>query len=184
MSVKDLKALSIMEKTTRKVSNHYVTTVVFDCAAKFKGFSINDKLLQGPDLNNNLTGVLLHFRQESVAFAADIRSMLHQVLVDVGDRDTLHFFWWLDNDWNKPPIDYRMNVLLFGSTCSPRCAAFALRQTTRDNITGAREDVLQTVTNKRQSGRINGCGTFAKYACLKIICKLINFFSLLKDVDI
>ena len=51
--------------------------VVFDCAAKFKDLFINDKLLQGPDLNNNLTGVLLLLlnRQESVAFAADIHSM-------------------------------------------------------------------------------------------------------------
>ena len=45
--------------------------VVFDCPAKFKGLSINEKLLQGPDLNNNLTGVL-HFRQKSEAFAANI----------------------------------------------------------------------------------------------------------------
>ena len=73
--------------------------------------------------------------------------MFHQVLVDEGDRDTLRFLWWQNDDWNKPPIDYRMKVLLFESTCSPSCAAFALQQTARDNITRASEDVQQTVMN-------------------------------------
>lgn len=37
--------------------------VVFDCAANFLGVSLNDMLLQGPDLNNNLIGVLMRFRK-------------------------------------------------------------------------------------------------------------------------
>ena len=36
--------------------------VVFDCAARFGNTSLNDQLLQGPDLTNNLTGVCLRFR--------------------------------------------------------------------------------------------------------------------------
>ena len=37
--------------------------VVFDCAAVHEGESLNKDLLQGPDLTNNLTGVLCRFRQ-------------------------------------------------------------------------------------------------------------------------
>lgn len=37
--------------------------VVFDCAANFLAVSLNDMLLQGPDLNNNLIGVLMRFRK-------------------------------------------------------------------------------------------------------------------------
>lgn len=41
--------------------------VVFDCASSFKGTSLNNELLQGPDLANKLIGVLLRFRQENIA---------------------------------------------------------------------------------------------------------------------
>ena len=38
--------------------------VVFDCSALCHGQSLNQQLLQGPDLTNNLTGVLCRFRKE------------------------------------------------------------------------------------------------------------------------
>jgi len=46
--------------------------VVFDCAAEYENDSLNKHLLQGPDLTNNLVGVLCRFRQEGVAFMCDI----------------------------------------------------------------------------------------------------------------
>ena len=49
--------------------------VVFYCAAKFKGTSLNDKLLCGPDFNNNLVGVLIRFREQPIAIVSDIREM-------------------------------------------------------------------------------------------------------------
>ena len=47
--------------------------VVFDCSAEYKGETLNKHLLQGPDLTNKLVGVLSRFRQETVAFMADIQ---------------------------------------------------------------------------------------------------------------
>ena len=55
--------------------------VVFDYSAKFNGVSINDSLLQGPDLTNSFVGVLLRFKREEVAIQADIKSMFYQVRI-------------------------------------------------------------------------------------------------------
>jgi hypothetical protein len=44
--------------------------VVFDCSRKCRGVSLNDVLLQGPDLMNRLVRVLLRFRESPVAVDA------------------------------------------------------------------------------------------------------------------
>ena len=46
--------------------------VVFDCAAKCRGVSLNSNVLQGPNLTNSLIGVLCRFRQEHVALVKDV----------------------------------------------------------------------------------------------------------------
>ena len=51
--------------------------VVFDCSAQHDGVSLNDYLLQGPDLMDTLLGILCRFRQENVAIMTDINSMFH-----------------------------------------------------------------------------------------------------------
>ena len=107
--------------------------VVFDCAAQYKGESLNKHLLQGPDLTNSLVGVLQRFRQEPVAFTCDIEGMFHQVRVNKEDRDLLRFLWWENGDTTKEPKEYCMTVHLFGATSSPGCANFALKKTARDN---------------------------------------------------
>lgn len=44
--------------------------------------SLNKKLLQGPDQQNQLVGVLSRFRQETAGMVTDIRGMFHQALVE------------------------------------------------------------------------------------------------------
>ncbi|XP_066935299.1 uncharacterized protein [Clytia hemisphaerica] len=107
--------------------------VVFDCTAKYQGYCLNQELIQGPDLTNQLIGVLLRFRQYPVAVMADIESMFYQVRVPEEFHDNLRFIWWPDGDLSKEPVDYQMCVHLFGATSSPSCANYALRQTADAN---------------------------------------------------
>lgn len=119
--------------------------VVFDCAAKYHGTSLNQQLLQGPDLTNPLVGVLIRFRQEPIAMAADIEAMFHQVYVDPEDRDTLRFLWWPNGDLSKEPEEYRMVKHLFGATSSPSCANFSLKKTASINSGEFDHDTVKTV---------------------------------------
>ena len=107
--------------------------VVFDCAAKHNGVSLNSKLLQGPDLMNSLFGVLLRFREEDIALMADIESMFYQVAVPKEDRDFLRFLWWSYGDLDGELKEYRMTVHLFGAVSSASCANAALRQIAFEN---------------------------------------------------
>lgn len=94
-----------------------------------QGTSLNEELLQGPHLTSTLLGVLLRFRQESVAVMGDIQSMFHQVKVPKDDRDFLRFLWWPERNLTKEVSEFRMTVHLFGAVSSPSCASFALRKT-------------------------------------------------------
>ena len=119
--------------------------VVFDCAATYRGKSLNDNVLQGPDFTNSLVGVLLRFRQESVALMADVESMFHQVRVHPKDVDALRFLWFPHGDLSKDPEEYQMLVHLFGGVWSPCCANHALRKTAVDNADRYGLEVTETV---------------------------------------
>ena len=60
---------------------------VTNAASKYKGTSLNDALLTGPDLFCNLHGLLLRFRQYSVAITADIEAMFMQFGIQPQDQD-------------------------------------------------------------------------------------------------
>ena len=106
--------------------------IVFDCSAEYKGQSLNHHLLSGPDLTNNLVGVLCRFRQQPVAFTCDIEGMFHQVRVILEHRDFLRFLWWKNGAIDLEPVEYRMTVHLFGAMSSPGCANFALKKAADD----------------------------------------------------
>ena len=121
------------------------TRIVFDCSAKCKDISLNDALLQGPDLTNTLVGVLLRFRQEPVAFMADVEAMFHQVRVKPEQCDLLRFLWWPGGNLAEKPQVYRMKVHLFGTVSSPSECNFALRKTADDNQIDFDEDAVSVV---------------------------------------
>ena len=106
--------------------------VVFDCSATYQGESINNHLLQGPDLTNQLVGVLCRFRTEPTAFMCDVEAMFHQFRVFETHRNFLQFLWWEDGDITKRPVEYRMTVHLFGAGSSPGCANYGLKKIADD----------------------------------------------------
>ena len=117
------------------ISHHGVThpakpgkvRVVFNCREEFGGTSLNKQLIAGPDVTNQLVGVLTRFREEHIAYMADIEAMFHQVRVPENQRSLLKFLWWEHGDPRMEVEKFEMNVHLFGGKSSPRCRNYDLK---------------------------------------------------------
>ena len=93
--------------------------------------SLNDKLVAGTDLLENLIGIMFRFRRSSIAMTADIEAVFLQVKGPSAECKVLRFFW---RDDSTKPVDvneYTRHV--FGANSSPTSANYALQQTGRDN---------------------------------------------------
>lgn len=101
---------------------------VMDSSANCRGTVLNEFWAKGPDLINNLLGVLLRFREGFVAITGDIRKMYHAVKISGVDQHT-HRFLWRDMDMNSAPSIYVMTSVSFGDKPAGNMAIMALRKT-------------------------------------------------------
>ena len=116
--------------------------------------SLNDQLLQGPEMTNKLVGVLSRFRQDPVAFTADIEVMFCQVMVSPAHRDFLRFLWWRDGDYDEVIEEYQTLAHPFGATSSPSCARLCLRKTAEEFES---EFDLATIETIRRNFYVDDC---------------------------
>ena len=96
--------------------------VVYDCSCRQSKThpSLNDCLLTGPPIANDLTGILLRFRCHKYGFTADIEKAFLHVSLNEEDRDATRFFWLSDPDDPTSAFHvYRFKVILFGASSSP-----------------------------------------------------------------
>ena len=102
--------------------------IVFNSSANFRGHNMNEYLAKGPDMLNDLAGVLIRFRENYVAIAGDISKMFHSINTTVRDQ-MLHLFLWRNLDLGRTPDTYAIQVVNFGDRPSGAIALAALRQT-------------------------------------------------------
>ena len=125
--------------------------VVFDASAKSgNGKSLNDCLLAGPALQQNIAAVELRFRTRKVALVGDCQKMFLQIGVEVQDRDYLRFLWKDPMDTQAEPKVYRFTTLAFGTTDAPFLAISSLQRLVKDkmadpNITEVEKLVCSTI---------------------------------------
>ena len=100
--------------------------VVFDCAARSNGVSLNDMLKGGPNLRNSLVGVLCRFREGPIAFTCDVEAMYHRVHVPESDSELLRFLWFRDDDLDGEAEVWKMRSHVFGAVSSSSVASLAL----------------------------------------------------------
>ena len=104
-------------------------------------------MLSGPDLTNQLVGVLLRFRVGPVAFIADIQAMFFQLKVPEKQRSFLRFVWWNEGNLDSEITDHEMCVHLFGAVSSLSSSNYALRKAAVENSSCYRNDAAAAIMN-------------------------------------
>ena len=102
--------------------------IVFNASAKYMGQCINDWWAKGPDVINNLCGILFRFRQDHVASVGDVTKMYHAVKLEDFEQHT-HRFVWRDMDTMRGPDHFALTSITFGDRCSAAIATLAMRKT-------------------------------------------------------
>ena len=95
-----------MDKSTKK------GWIVFDCATKCDGTSLNDMIHVGPKLQQDRFIVLIHFRRDPVGVPCNIKEMNLQIEIEEQDRSHLRLFWRdLDPNWEPDIFEFSHVVL-------------------------------------------------------------------------
>ncbi|XP_063616099.1 uncharacterized protein LOC134789421 [Cydia splendana] len=105
--------------------------VVFHAScAGTNGVTLNDALLVGPTLQEDLRDILLRWRTHKIAYVADIIKMYRQIEVNDADTNYQRIVW--RSDAQKPVEDYKLLTVTFGTSCAPYLAIKTLRQVAID----------------------------------------------------
>lgn len=103
------------------VIRNSVTTkcrVVFDASAKSEsGASLNDLILVGPTLQEDLFSILLRLRLRKIVLIADIKQMYRCILIDKEER-RFQKILWRDNPTDTIKI-YDLNTVTYGTASAP-----------------------------------------------------------------
>ncbi|XP_066920798.1 uncharacterized protein [Clytia hemisphaerica] len=142
------KYLKSNKSTVRKPNKPGKIRIVWDASARFKGTSLNDQLLKGPDLLNSLVTVLSKFRRGKIAVMSDVEKMFHQVLVPEEDTDSLRFLWRKNEEEIS---EFKILVHPFGKKDSPCCANWALKGCANKIQDVPEGEVLKSLTSDERA---------------------------------
>jgi hypothetical protein len=118
------------------IKEHSISTktrVVFDASAQTtNGISLNDQLMIGPTLQEDLFSILTRFRTYQYVLSSDIAKMFRQILMQESHRDYQRILW--RDDQSKPLEMYRLKTVTYGTACAPFLAVRSLQQLAHENI--------------------------------------------------
>ncbi|XP_055522862.1 uncharacterized protein LOC129717042 [Wyeomyia smithii] len=108
--------------------------VVFDGSAKStSGVSLNEALLTGPVVQDDLLSIVLQFRKFPVALVADIEKMYRQVLIHPEDTPYQRILWRFNE--SDPIQTYELLTVTYGLAPSSFLATRTLQQLADDEGT-------------------------------------------------
>ncbi|XP_062714302.1 uncharacterized protein LOC134291052 [Aedes albopictus] len=105
--------------------------VVFDASCKTAtGVSLNDVLLVGPVVQEDLRAIILRCRTKQIMLVSDVEKMFRQIIVRPEDRPLQCILWR-----NSPSEDvhtFELNTVTYGTKPAPFLATRTLRQLALD----------------------------------------------------
>ncbi|XP_011884105.1 PREDICTED: uncharacterized protein LOC105571249 [Vollenhovia emeryi] len=105
--------------------------VVFNASSvTSNGTSLNDHLIAGPKLQNEITAVILRWRQYQYVYSADIAKMYRQIRLDHRDINYQRILW--QPSTRELPTDYQLLTVTYGMSCAPFLALRVLKQLVQD----------------------------------------------------
>lgn len=105
--------------------------IVFNSSASYAGHTLNDYWYKGPDLLNNLFGVVIQFRENPVAICGDIAKMYHMIAIPEDDQHVHSWFLRRSFEVNRQTDTYVKTVLTFGDRPAPTMAITTMRKTAK-----------------------------------------------------
>ena len=141
----------------RKESSTTPIRIVYDCSCKqsCSSPSLNDCLYAGPPFLNNLSAILVRFRQHPFGLLADIEKAFLHVFLDETDRDYMRFLWLSDpSNASSSFVTYQFKVVLFGATSSPFMLSATLKFHLTQNVSATSKDLLH---NLYVDNLVSGC---------------------------
>lgn len=110
-------------------SNTTPVRMVFNSSQVYQGVSLNSALAKGPDAYlNNLLGLLLRWREESIALVGDIRKMFNAVHINILEQHC-HRFLWRNMERGRDPDIYVMTRVNMGDRPAGAISTEALYKT-------------------------------------------------------
>ncbi|XP_050315358.1 uncharacterized protein LOC126749716 [Anthonomus grandis grandis] len=101
--------------------------VVFDASCKSdSGFSLNDLLMVGPNVQNSLFSILLRYRIHPVVLSGDIEKMYRQVYVAPEYRKLQRILWRANI--NEPILTYDLSTVTYGTASAAFLATRSLQE--------------------------------------------------------
>lgn len=111
----------------KKSSSTTRLRVVFDGSAKTaSGYSLNDILMVGPTIQNDLFSIILRFRKHNFVLSADITKMYRQVCVNSEHRFLQKILWRFNP--NEDISVFNLNTVTYGTACAAFLAIRCLHE--------------------------------------------------------
>ena len=145
--------------------------VVFDGSAKTSnGVSLNESLMIGPVVQNDLFTILNRFRFRVVALSADIAKMYRQVELDSPDEDIHRLLW--RNSKNEEIQHLRMKRVTYGIASSAfhskRCLKEVASQTQFESVANALNNCFYVDDFLGGADSIEDARNLVKELCLEL----------------